>query len=478
MPPGHGYASPTEHFRLPASCRRHGWNEDVSNRPILGTRIDRRRFLGALVYPALGAMGSAALPPLLSPRGLSAIPALAGTHGTPPELARDESFWFDVQQAFTVDRSLINLNNGGVSPSPAVVQEAMKRHLDYSNTALTHAMWKILEPQREGVRQRLARLFDCDPEEIALTRNASESLQICQFGFDLQPGDEVLTTNQDYPRMINTWLQRQEREGIVLKQFSIPVPAEDPAEIVRLFEERITPRTRLLLMCHVINLTGQILPVREVVAMARRKGVPVIVDGAHSFAHWSFSHRDLDCDYYASSLHKWLFAPHGTGLLYVRRDRIGELWPLMAPPPEMKNDIRKFEEIGTHPAANYIAIGEAVTFHAGIGPARKEARLRYLRDYWAKRLLQHDGVRLHTSLDPRFSCAIATVELEGVDSGALNQYLWDKHRIIAVAIKHDEFEGLRVSPSVYTTLDELDRFCEVLEIVIEKGLPAAGEKRS
>jgi selenocysteine lyase/cysteine desulfurase len=431
--------------------------------------VSRRRFLGSIVYPAVGAV---ALAPRLSARASAAAATFGARGGPPDDTARDESFWFDVQQAFTVDRSLINLNNGGVSPSPAVVQSAMKRHLDYSNTAPTYAMWQVLEPQREGVRQRLARAFGCDAEEIAVTRNASEGLQICQLGFDLRRGDEVLTTNQDYPRMITAFRQRERREGIVLRQISIPVPAEDPAEIVRRFESAITPRTRLILMCHVINLTGQILPVKDVVRMARRHGVPVVVDGAHSFAHWKFDHADLDCDYYATSLHKWLFAPHGTGLLYVRRDRIAELWPLMAATEEMTGDIRKFEEIGTHPAANFLAIGEALTFHEGIGAERKEARLRYLRDYWAERLLRHDRVRLHTSLKPEFSCGIATVEIEGIDSVALNEHLWDRHGIIAVAIRHDEFEGLRVTPSVYTSLEELDRFCDAMETVIRDGLPA------
>jgi len=307
---------------------------------------------------------------------------------------------------------------------------------------------------------------------VAFTRNASEGLQICQFGFDLEPGDEVLTTTQDYPRMITTFRQRERREGIVMRQIRIPIPAEDPREIVRLFEEAITPRTRLILMSHMINITGQILPVREVVAMARRRGIPVIVDGAHALAHFDFRISDLDCDYYATSLHKWLFAPHGTGLLYVRRDKISGLWPLMAAPDRMDDDIRKFEEIGTHPAANHIAIGEALTFHQGIGGKRKEARLRYLRDYWARRLLEHDRVRLHTSLKPEFSCAIATVQVEGLDSAELNAWLWRQHRIIAVAIRHPEFEGIRVSPSVYTTLEELDRFVDAMEYAIRNGLPA------
>jgi len=437
--------------------------------------LDRRRFIGALVYPAIGA--AVAAPALLSSTpGMASAPAAGHRHAGPGEgtapLARDESFWFEIQQAFTVDRSLINLNNGGVSPSPAVVQEAMKRYLDFSNTAPTYAMWRILEPQREGVRQRLARAFGCDAEEIAFTRNASEALQICQFGIDLTRGDEVLTTTQDYPRMITTFEQRVRREGIVLNRFPIPVPAEDPREIVRLFEERCTPRTRLILMCHMINLTGQILPVREVVRMARARGIPVIVDGAHAFAHFDFTRDALDCDYYATSLHKWLFAPHGSGFLYVKKDRIPGLWPLMAAPEEMRSDIRKFEEIGTHPAANTIAIGEALTFHEGIGAALKQDRLVYLRDTWAQRLLQNDRMRLHTSLKPGFACGIATVQCEGIDTLALNEWLWSRHRIISVGIKHDEFEGLRVSPSVYTSLDELDRFCDAMEHAARHGIPS------
>lgn len=391
--------------------------------------------------------------------------------GSSEEIAADEDFWFEVQQAFTVDRSLVNLNNGGVSPAPAIVQEAMKDHLDFSNEAPAYTMWRILEPQREQVRKQLARLFNCGDEEIAITRNASEGLQICQFGFDLQPGDEVLTTNQDYPRMINTFKQRERREGITLRQFSIPVPAENDDEIVRLFEENITPKTRLILMCHMINLTGQILPVKKVVRMARTRGIPVIVDGAHAFAHFDFDHSDLECDYYATSLHKWLLAPHGTGMLYVRNNKISDLWPLMAAPDTMDDDIRKFEEIGTHPAANFIAISEAAAFHEGIGSARKAARLKYLTDYWVDQIIENDRVRLHTSRNPNYACGIANVEIRGVDSGKLGSYLWRNYRILVTPIKHEEFEGIRVTPNVYTTLRELDRFTDAMREVIQKGVP-------
>ena len=432
--------------------------------------IDRRQFLGTMAVPA----AVAAFGTLRSDHALAIADELSQVSGSAEEIARDSAFWFRAQEAFTVDRSLVNLNNGGVSPSPAIVQEAMKRHLDYSNTAPPYAMWRILEPQREPVRQRLARVFGCDTEEMALTRNASESLQICQFGLDLQSGDEVLTTTQDYPRMVTTFKQRERREGIVLRQFPIPIPSEDPEEIVRLFAENITSRTRMILMCHVINITGQILPVRAVVQMARDKGIPVVVDGAHAFAHFAFDSRDLDCDFYATSLHKWLFAPHGTGFLYVRQEKIRDLWPLMAAPDALDDDIRKFEEIGTHPAANYLAIAEALTFHEGLGAQRKQARLVYLRDRWAKRLAENDRIRLHTSLRPGFAGGIATVQIEGVDSRELADHLWDRHRILVVAIKHPEFEGIRVSPSVYTTVEELARFVDAMEVVIRDGVPRFG----
>jgi isopenicillin-N epimerase len=430
----------------------------------------RREFLGALAVPA----AAAAVPlGLLRPgRALALAAELAPAAGAPADAARDEDFWAYVQQAFAVDRSLVNLNNGGVSPSPAVVQDALKRHLDYSNLAPAYTMWRVLEPQRESVRARLAGEWRCDPDEVAITRNASESLQICQLGIDLRPGDEVLATTQDYPRMLTAFRQRARREGIVVQTFRIPTPAEDPGAVVRLYERHITPRTRVILVSHMINLTGQILPVQDVVALGRARGIPVVVDGAHALAHFDFSLAELDCDYYAASLHKWLFAPIGTGFLYVRRERIPGVWPLMAAGPERDGDIRKFEEIGTHPEANFLAIAEALTFHQAIGAARKAARLVYLRDRWARRLLAHDRVRLHTSLRPGLACGIATFRVDGLDSGALADWLWSRHRILTTAILHDEFDGLRISPSVYTTLEELDRFGDLVERAIRVGLPA------
>jgi len=399
-----------------------------------------------------------------------ALDSVKGITGDPKVIARDERYWREIQQAYSADRGIVNLNNGGVSPSPIVVQNAMKRHLDFSNTTPAYSMWRILEPQREPVRRRVARFFKCSPEEIAFTRNASESLQICQNGFDMEPGDEVLTTTQDYGRMINTFKQRECRDGIIMKQFKIPIPAENDNEIVRLFEKNITSKTKMILMCHMINITGQILPVKKVVKMARKYNIPVIVDGAHTFAHFEFDANDLDCDYYASSLHKWLCAPHGTGLLYVRKNKIADLWPLQAPAECSMEDIRKFEEIGTHPAANYLAIGDALTFHQGIGTKNIEQRLIYLRDRWAKRLLKNDRIKLHTSLKPGKGCAIATVQIEGIDTSDVSKHLWDKYKIFVVAIKHPEFEGCRITPHIYTTTEEIDRFSDAMEHIVKHGI--------
>jgi selenocysteine lyase/cysteine desulfurase len=327
-------------------------------------------------------------------------------------------------------------------------------------------MWRVLEPEVENVRRGLAADFGCDPEEIAITRNASEGLEICQLGLDLKPGDEVLTTDQDYPRMITTWKQRERRDGIVLKMISFPTPPPSLDDLADRFERAITPRTRVIHFCHITNLTGQIFPVKRICQMARGRGIEAIVDGAHAYAQFPIKHADLDCDYYGVSLHKWLLAPHGTGLLYVRKSKIAKLWPMMAAPEEMTDNIRKFEEIGTHPAANHNAISDALEFHQTIGVDRKAARLRYLRSLWTERLTQIAGVSTPTSSDPRMSCGIGLLSVSGKAPGPLCDQLWDKYRILTVAIVHKQFQGLRITPNIYTTVPEIETFCGAVEKLI------------
>ena len=420
--------------------------------------ISRRNFLRA---GTSGALAIAAFTDESLSRASAAASRVADR--SPADLASDETYWREIQQAFTLDRTIVNLNNGGCCPSPRVVHEALKRYLDISNQSPVYHMWQILEPNIETVRRRLAGAFGCDPEEMAITRNASEALQIAQLGIDLQAGDEVVTTTQDYGRMLDTWEQRVRRDRITLKKISFPVPPPSMDDLADRLISAIGPKTRVLHFCHITNLTGQIFPVKKICDAARAKGVLTIVDGAHAFAHFPFTASDLGCDFYGTSLHKWLLAPIGTGFLYVRREHIERLWSLTPAPASRGKDIRKFEEIGTHPAANHNAIAEALSFHEGIGSERKAARLRYLRNRWAERLNATGRFRIHTSLDPAQSCAIGTVQIQGVETSKAVQQLWEKWRIIATPINHAEYTGLRITPNVYTTLEEIDTFATAME---------------
>jgi len=419
-----------------------------------------------------GAVSAAAVA-TLRPDGLAraAAASAAVADRSPIDVAADETYWREIQQAFTLDRTLINLNNGYTCPSPRVVHEALKRYLDISNQAPIHYMWNLLEPNIESVRRNLAAEAGCDTDELAITRNASEALQICQLGIDLTRGDEVVTTNQDYGRMLDTWDQRVRRDGIKLTKISFPVPSPTLSELKDRFEKAITPNTKVIHFCHITNLTGQIFPVRDICRMARARGIQTIVDGAHAFAHFPFKLRDLECDYYGTSLHKWLLAPVGTGFLYVRRENIEKLWPLTPANATKTKDIRKFEEVGTHPAANHNAIAEALAFHQAIGIERKAARLRYLKDRWARRLEKQPGVNILTSFDPNQSWGLANISLAGLDVSKVYDHLWAKYRIIVAAIKHAEYSGLRVTPNVYSTLEEIDTFSGAIEELLKQ--PAA-----
>jgi selenocysteine lyase/cysteine desulfurase len=387
---------------------------------------------------------------------------------TPEDVAADEGYWRDIQQAFSLDRSVINLNNGNSCPSPTVVHEAYKRYLDWSNQAPVYHRGMI-ERNIEVVRRRLAAEFGCDPEEMAITRNSSESLQIAQNGLDLAPGDEVLTTEQDYGRMLTTWDQRARRDKIVIKKINFPVPTTGET-LYGLLEGAITPRTKVLHFCHITNLTGQIFPVQNISRMARARGIITIVDGAHAVAHFPFKLRDLEMDYYGTSLHKWLLAPTGTGFLYVRRERIAKTWPLQAAPERSDNDIRKFEEIGTSPAATKAAINEALAFHQAVGTERVAARLRYLTLRWANKLKTNPRIVLHTGLDQVYG--VACVGIKDIPAPKIYDFLWGKYRIITATINRPEYNGVRVTPNIYTPLEEIDVFVAAMEDLLKNGPPA------
>lgn len=437
--------------------------------PSFKNDFDRRKFLSS-VGKGIGlmALSSGAVASLL--KNIEAATRNVA-HLSPEAVAADEDFWAVIQQSFSVTRGIVNLNNGGVSPSPRVVTEAFVRYTWQQEDATAYTMWQLLEPQSETIRTGLAEIFGCSAEEIAITRNASESLEILLMGLDLKSGDEIVTSTQDYPRMLTTLRQREMREGLKLSLVKVPVAPKDINDLATPFERAVTPKTKLILVSHQINLTGQIMPVRKVCEMARARGIETIVDGAHSFGQFAFKRDDLQCDYFGTSLHKWLYAPKGTGMLYVRKEKIPKVWALMASENQNKNDIRKFEEIGTHSAAMRLAIGEAVLYQNAIGAERKEARLRYLSRYWMNRLKDVPRVGFNTSFDPAQSCAIGNFRIEGISPTDIGAYLMAKHKIFTTPIVHEEFTGIRITPNVYTTLWELDRFCEVVEKIAREGLP-------
>jgi len=437
------------------------------------TMWSRRSFLrmaGAAV-PAAYALKASGLD-----RVTAASEAVASR--TAEEVAKDETYWREIQLAYKLDRTLINMNNGFTAPCARVVLEAEWRYMDIINMLPVHYQGQVAN-NVQTIRRRMAMEFGADPEEIALTRGASESLQIAQNGIDLKAGDEVVTTEQDYPRMLTTWDQRMRREGIQITRLQFPVPATAD-DLYRRFEKAISPKTKVFHFCHTTNLTAQLFPVQRLSRLARSKGIVTIVDGAHALGQFPFKLRDLECDAYGVSLHKWLGAPIGNGLLYVRRDMISRFWPLQAAPEQQDNDIRKFESIGTHPWAVRAALGEALAFHQAIGGERKAARLRYLTLRWANALKTHPRVKILTNLgEPAEAWAVAAVNIEGMDVRDLAKFLMDKYRIIVVPLVGGappnqvfEYQALRVSPNVYTTLEEIDTFIEGMKDAADNGVPS------
>jgi selenocysteine lyase/cysteine desulfurase len=387
---------------------------------------------------------------------------------TPAELATDEEFWYFIQQSFTVSPFLINLNNGGVSPAPKTVQDAMKRYYDFCNEAPSFYMWRELDKGREPLRTNLARLAGCLPDEVAINRNSSEGLETVIFGLQLKAGDEIVAAKQDYPNMVNAYKQREIRDGIKMKWINLELPSEDESYIVNKYVEAFTAKTKVVHITHIINWNGQILPVKKIAQEAHKRGIEVIVDGAHSFAHFNFKISDLDCDYFASSLHKWLYAPIGTGMLYVRKDKIKNLYPLFASDDPLKDDIRKFEHLGTRPFYIEQAINKAIEFHEMIGIERKEKRLHYLKNYWMEKVKDLPRVKLNTSLHPKWGCAIGNIGIDGKKPGELDSFLLDKYKVHTVGITWENIIGVRVTPNVYTTTKNLDVLVEGIREFVKK----------
>src|SRR5512136_2286321 len=438
------------------------------------TLWNRRTFM-----KSVGALGATALAfdPRSLPRIDEASQSVAGR--SPEEVAKDEFYWREIQLAFKLDRELINLNNGFTCPMPRVSLDSTFRYMEMINMLPVHYQGMVAG-NSETLRRRMANEFGCDREEMALTRGASESLQIVQNGLDLRAGDEVITTEQDYQRMLTTWDQRMRREGIKETRLEFPVPATQDF-LYTMYEKAITPRTKVFHFTHITNLTAQLFPVKRLSRLARSKGIVTIVDGAHALGQFPFKLRDLECDAYGVSLHKWLLAPIGNGCLYVRREMIPRFWPLQAAPEQQDDDIRKFESIGTHPWAIRAALGESLAFHQAIGADRKAARLRYLTLRWANALKANPRIKVLSELsDPPQCWGVAAVYIEGIDVRQLARFMFDKYRIVVVPLVGGappnsvfDYQALRVSPNVYTTLEEIDTFVEAMEDAAKNGVPEA-----
>jgi selenocysteine lyase/cysteine desulfurase len=433
-------------------CNFHFINPDLMS--------SRRSFF----RKSLGVAGSLSLSPFAHKATAEDIAdALHSLNGRSSlDAANDDDLWSRVAQAYTVSPNILNLNNGGVSPQPKIVQDAVDRYYHFSNEMPTYYMWQILDKGREPVRRKLADLAGVSNEEVAINRNATEALATVTYGITLTKGDEVIMTKQDYPNMIQAWKQKELREGIRIKWLNLVLPIENDDSILKAFTDATTPRTKIWHITHMINWTGQILPVKKLCEEARKRNIISVVDGAHTFAHMDYRIADFNPDYFGTSLHKWLCAPFGTGMLYVKKENIAGLWPLFPNEKPQAADIRKFETLGTRSFAPEQAIGQAIDFHNAIGSKRKEERLRYLKNYWCEKLRQHSRIKLNVSLKPEYSCALGNFSVDGIEPEAVTHRLMSEHQIHTVAIKWENISGVRVTPHVYTSAKDMDRFVEAV----------------
>jgi selenocysteine lyase/cysteine desulfurase len=413
---------------------------------------------------ALGAAGALSVSPLLAQaRAEDIADALVGLNRLSPSVAAsDEELWARMAQAYTVSPNIINLNNGGVSPQPKVVQDAVDRYYHLSNEGPSYYMWQILDKGREPLRRKLAELAGTSPDEIAINRNTTEALGTFTWGIDLKRGDEIVMTKQDYPNMIHAWKQREMREGVKINWINLNLPIDNDEVVLKAYVDATTSKTKIWHITHLITWTGQILPAAKLCAEARKRGILTIVDAAHSFAHVDYKVSDLNCDYFGTSLHKWLCAPFGTGMLFARKELIEKTWPLFPNDKPLSPDIRKFEALGTRSFAPEQAIGQAIEFHLAIGSKRKEERLHYLKKYWCEAVAKNSRVKIHVSLKPEYSCALGTFSIDGLKPGDISATLMDKYQIHTVGIVWENVSAVRVTPHVYTTTRDLDRLIDAV----------------
>jgi len=420
--------------------------------------LSRKQFIRSSGMTLIGLPALSALGPLTALRG-------GDSTKEAEQMAADEAFWTSIREHYKLDDKVINLNNGGVSPQPLSVQEAHIERYRMSNLAPSYFMWRKVDDEREPLRTRLAALVNCSAEEIAINRNATEGLNTIIFGLPLERGDGVVLSPYDYPHMLNAWRQRELRDGLKLSYVQLDLPMEDEDVIVERYREAITPNTKVVHITHVINWTGQIMPVKRITEMAKEKGCEVIVDAAHSFIHLPLDLADIRCDYAATSLHKWLCAPFGTGMMFIRKEKIGKVWPLLGNHEPQSDDIRKFETLGTRSFAAEMATHNALDFHETIGQERRTARFRHLRRYWTEQVKDLKGIRFYTPHDDRFAGGMCTVGIDGRDAEELVVHLFETRGLHTSPVKWEQVNGVRISPHLYTSEAELDLLVDELRIL-------------
>lgn len=411
-------------------------------------------------------LGGAALGAPLLVQELEALaPRLQGWASVSAEaLAQDEDYWAEIRRAFALSPQFLNLNNGNCSSHPRAAAAAFEAYYRQANEAPALHLWREQYPRRNAIRQRLAALAGCPPSEIALQRNATEALHTVLHGIDLPAGAEILCSDQEYPCVEHSLKQRNRREGLRI----VPAPCiEHPGQEARAFAQALSAKTALIVCPHITHLSGRIMPVAEIGAMARQRDIPFLIDGAHSFAQLDFRIPELNCDFFAASLHKWLCGPLGTGLLYVKSSRIPALWPLHPAPDGEENAMSKFEHSGTRPFALELALGPALDLHEAIGGARKQARLQYLKNYSVKGLEKLPEIEILTDPDPARSCALFVFRAKGTENQELSRRLMADYGIITTVIEHATVSGLRISPHIYTPLSELDRFLYAVKEILK-----------
>jgi selenocysteine lyase/cysteine desulfurase len=415
----------------------------------------------SFIRQAATLLGSVALHQHVS----AAFPGIPPTVNPLQETGVEEDFWRQIRLAYAPSPTIINLNNGGVSPAPRATMDALDYYNRMCSEAPSYYMWRILDQDREPLRENLAAIAGTSADEIAINRNATEALNSIIFGLNLSPGDEIVLSKYDYPNMINAWKQREKRDGIKLVWVDLDLPSEDADYLTNAFVSKFTKKTRLVHITHIINWNGQILPARRIADAAHARDIEVLVDGAHSFAVLDFNIPDLGCDYFGTSLHKFLCGPYGTGMMWIKKDKIEKIWPLLANPEPNSSDIRKFESLGTRSFPIEMALGYSIDLHNMIGGARKQQRLHYLKNYWMSQVKDVPGIKFYTAPNPEWSCAIGNFGFEGKKPVEIADKLFNKYKIHTVAIEWEKISGVRVTPNVYTLTEEMDKLVKAIRAI-------------